>query len=291
MTARRVYRSLYHHFAPEIMPMLKNLLIDRQLRFAYLQIPKAACSTVKFNILQNYGSNLPENISQGALHADHLHWLTYESAELKSIFKTNKTLSLPIFTVVRNPFTRALSGYREKIELRKDVDKYITDLGLSTSKKICFDEFLDALLSRPQISIDSHFQAQSTIISNELIANVSIGHMENLDVFLSQIASAIFGRPMESKLATRATHTTGSSELEIIEKYYSSRETIEKVIQLYKDDFDNFNYSQHIENVAEPPRTTKAMTAFSPIDVSGLYKNKIIKLDLALRATFREKLS
>lgn len=267
--------------------MVKNLLIDKQLRFAYLQIPKAACSTIKFSLLSSYGTRPTQNISQSHLHTDHLHWATYGSPYLRAILKHDRNILLPTFTVVRNPFTRTLSGYREKIELRKDSDKYITDLGFSTSKKISFDEFLDALLRRPQIAVDPHFQAQSTIISNPLIEDIAIGYMENLDEFLFHITSIIFGKANTSKLAIRNIHSTRSSEQEIIGKYYNSEETVDKVIQLYKSDFINFAYSQDIQQIDVSPINNSVLSNFTPINITNLYKNNLISMDLALREIFR----
>ncbi|WP_290584151.1 sulfotransferase family 2 domain-containing protein [Ketobacter sp.] len=262
-------------------------MLDSQLRYGYLQIPKSACSTIKLSFLKNSIPEFNDSLSQKSLHDDQKHWITYGSSELHQTLERKKDALIPIYTVVRNPFTRVLSGYREKIELRKDSDKYILDLGLDLRSKISFDQFLDSLIDRPQISLDSHFQSQTVIISQQLMNTIKIGYMEDLELYLEHFIKSIFGQERNAIVEKRSPHVTGSSEIATLEKYYKSQTTIDKVLYIYRDDFTAFGYPHLIEESSRVPTKKNLCDQTKKIALHSIYRHPIIKLDLFLRRTLK----
>ena len=268
-----VYKRILFH---ENQSFLKNLLLTPDGRHGYIQIPKAGCSTVKHRFLTSLGVLSTNQIGQKELHDDRSFWVAYDSSDF---FNHIRQFKFKIFSVVRNPYSRILSAFREKIELRKDSDKFISDLGFSTKKQITFNMFLQKLSKKKPADLDPHFRPQSYIIPPELSRFILVGKLELLDENLD----AIFNEFKISKAAknSRLIHGTKSSENEIMEKYFS-KENIELVRRIYKVDFLRFGYSVNFKNLNNK-KSNELIGDGSTIDLTKYISPSIVRFDHFIR--------
>lgn len=261
-------RSLYIRIARYPRDaFLKNLLVDRDLRYAYLQIPKASCSSVKYFLI-SAGSGSRAPITQRELHDNREHWIAYGHSEFVQRIETLGEAPVIGFTVVRNPYTRILSAYREKIELRKDSDRFRKDLGLPVRASVSFADFLFAVSEKEPLLLDHHFMPMSMLLPEDLRACFRLGSTESLAADLRGIAAEI-GLP--SGIGTRRdSHRTDSSSMGVVERYYRAREQ-EMVLQIYGEDFRSFGYSASISACAQPP-ISPSLAARTPVSSIKLPK-------------------
>ena len=277
------YRKIFHSRA---IIFYKSLLVFEGPDVAYLQIPKAACSSIKAYLIDKAHLSLRSDLNrQVALHDDESFSTTYKSA---SNYKWLKDKEVALFTVVRNPFTRVLSAYIEKIEKQKDVRKdYRSELGLNKSGHVSFCEFLVALSQQHPHTVDLHFMPQSIIVDQVYNQKLYVGFMEAIEDAFTEIDS-FFESHVISKSRIEnyheAPHSVGASEYEIISKYYGDRE-IALVKEFYATDFIFFGYSTSIEKSAFPGEKQAPLL--------HLERSKIPALPLVerLRIRFDSKLS
>lgn len=151
------------------------------------------------------------------------------------------------FTVVRNPYSRILSGYLDKI-VRPGIlrEQFYIQHGLKTEEPLSFRKFLECLASKPAI-LDQHYRPQVQNIYFGYIDLDMIWPLETLDSGLAQLALR-FGAKIEA--SKRGTHTTSASTK--LMSYFDSA-SVELTRHLYAEDFEAFGYSE------DPLRASEAV--------------------------------
>ena len=256
--SKNIYKKAFYD---ESVLFMKSLLIFENLNIGYLQMPKAGCSTIK-SLLINMGTLKSDPIVKGQdeIHDDPSFSSTFSN--LKNYYFLSSK-SVPIFTVVRNPFSRILSAYLEKIFYRYDERKdYLGELEFPSNEKIPFLTFLERVGSKPKNALDFHFMPQSTILNIKKHPNIIVGHLEDFDKISSEISRYILkvrrpekaGEPNyvyeEVQNKKIAPHSVGASSAQKIKKYYGPRE-IDLVKSIYTEDFQSFGYSFSIDDYAK----------------------------------------
>ena len=195
---------------------------SKKYNIAYINNPKVGCTTIKRSLIGYDVDNIH----------DHKH------------FSKIKDQNASIFTVVRNPFVRALSGYLNKIGLERD-DPYTWKnftkrYGISESDNISFKEFLTFLdQDKEPETIDPHFRQQYFNISFDTLKPNFIGRLESMkdvEIYLSAF---------KVRIETRDGNKTEAKKK--LEKYYDE-DIIELVKRIYSRDFENFGYSTDFNN-------------------------------------------
>jgi len=196
-------------------------MVDMELGFFCNRVPKAANSTVVTNLARlKFGRDI-------------------DSPDAKRMFTTPARLSkadverfpsLFKFTVVRNPYTRTLSAYLDKIERR----------ALRAGKESSFRDFLlQAKSQRRFLFSNAHWAPQSSLMLIPVEQFDFIGKVESLSDDLAEITRRI--RPeLEQTLSSFKKNATGAGDK--LRQYYDD-ELIALVQDLYRDDFTTFNYS------------------------------------------------
>lgn len=195
-------------------------MVDLELGFFCNRIPKAANSTVVTNLAKlKFGKDIP-------------------SKQAKKMFLTPGRLSqtevdgfdrLFKFTVVRDPFSRTLSAYLDKIERR----------ALRAGKQSSFGDFLNALDKERYLFSNAHWAPQSALMLIPVEQFDYIGKVENLSADLAYIKQRIRPETAEPVTSMKANATGAKDKL--IEYY--SPELIQKVRDIYRQDFEVFGYS------------------------------------------------
>lgn len=204
--------------------------VDMDLGFFFNRIPKAANSTVVTNLARlKSGREVPSKLAKKMFRTPSA--LNFrEAARVGSLFK---------FTVVRNPYTRTLSAYLDKVERR----------ALRDNKESSFRDFLQSLKDGKLYS-NAHWAPQNALLLLPVSQLDFVGRVESLDSDLYWINEKIRGRAPEAPLTSFLGNATGAGSK--LHAYYDA-ETAELVRQLYQKDFEVFSYPEDLPLPAHTP--------------------------------------
>jgi hypothetical protein len=213
--------------------------ISWRYRYSYVEVPKTGCTSIK-RMLQlaevDYDvSRLAKNIhdrQHSPLASPMATPYRYESAlDAHRLF---------VFSVVRNPFTRALSGYLDKIvETQWERERRLPQLGFSVSDDVSFFDFLKRVSEQQNHERDIHWAPQSYLLGGGGIHFDHIGRFENLREEIAVIADRI-GILIEPSLMLRTTaHATNADSR--LEDFLGEREA-DLILEIYAQDFARFEY-------------------------------------------------
>lgn len=212
--------------------------------YFYGESPKTGCSTIKRVLIQ---AELGKRIDFE--HGAYVHYREFtpflkisqvgdldEYFQRKDIFK---------FCFVRNPYTRLLSCFLDKIQKDQVQNQQIKiQLGLRTDAKttITFEEFVDAVMQQPPMFMDQHWRTQYYQTFQLNIDYDFIGKFENFETdFFFVLGQLNIDKEKYYDIANE--HVTNANTL--IQQYYTQA-TAEKVYQKYKIDFDYFGYPKSL---------------------------------------------
>ncbi|WP_367985497.1 sulfotransferase family 2 domain-containing protein [Spiribacter pallidus] len=187
----------------------------------------------------------------------------------------------PVVSMVRNPFSRALSAYHEKIvktyrmlegdpqvplEKKGQRIRRLRELNLPLDRKVSFEEFLEALKDMPLEMADQHFAPQSYLIGFGRIRYDFIGHLERYEQDMGRLSSVLFGdsslwrEEVGRSENKNVLNYHGGGSIENIMEQYSAR-SVDLVREYYAGDFAAFGYSLDLAAAVDAP---------PPIEVEGV---------------------
>jgi hypothetical protein len=160
-------------------------------------------------------------------------------AKLSSSFEDWTT-----FTFVRNPWSRLVSTYRQKVahgattsRLREGVFEGFLESGIPVYTGISFEDFCELACSFPDRETEKHLQSQSYVLMHKGEAVVKIvGRVETIDEDWRRIA-AIVGISLE--LPRLNVSNAGGAHYR---EYYRDSRLVNLVGDRYADDVANFDY-------------------------------------------------
>lgn len=260
----QLYRKVLPHLADNEKEY-SNVIVDMQHRIMYCPIPKAACSTWKVFFMNLLGVSVRGDIhTQAKIRLVHLSDL---DPEVRQEVLRNFTK----FMIVRHPFTRILSAYRNKLEpngtfetthVRGPNQYYWRDRlgmeilkiyrGVKVAKRfkehrgdydLTFAEFVNFITdySERRSANDRHWKEMYSIcypcdIEYDFIAKFeTLG--EDSQLFL-------WSNGLDTHVTTQDQHATNSSSFEAVMQFYQKLplESIQKLYERYKLDFQLFDY-------------------------------------------------
>jgi hypothetical protein len=158
-----------------------------------------------------------------------------------------------LFTFVRNPYSRLLSAYLDKIAGRGDssvdYNSVVKACGVERHTDVSFELFVGYLENRG-LWANPHWAPQVAMIPVKPARLGFIGRVESLERDLATVIDRIFGAGTFVSTQTRADgrqHATSR-----IEQFYDD-ELARRVYGLYRQDFDTFAYRADWR-VADAPR-------------------------------------
>ncbi|XP_071831302.1 carbohydrate sulfotransferase 11-like [Apostichopus japonicus] len=244
----------------------KHIIVDRKHRIMYCPVPKAACTTWKGFFFQLRWGKEPDADIHTQERTSLIHLMDLDPIERETVMK-NYTK----FLIVRHPFTRILSAYRNKLEpngsyetthadvtkkyyWRKNIGANILEMyrGKRIAKKmmknpakydLTFREFVDYISNykRKAKANDRHWKEVFEIcfpcdIEYDFVAKVETLPQDTIYFLLSNGFS--------DHVTNYQGHATNSSSMTALTQFYNNLpiESIEALYQRYKFDFQLFDY-------------------------------------------------
>ncbi len=213
-------------------------------KYVYVEVPKAGCGTMKATLGALEGARLNETHAQRFLDKPHngvksgAHVRPYQlPSDLLEEVLTSKAYNR--FTIVRNPNSRVLSGYLEKIQQGLRQSTEISDaLAGKSASDITFAEFLSVIKEQDSRDQDPHWRRQADHIGLGIIEYNDIIHLEDLDNSWEKVAQLTRTPDLDSqfycKTSTRATSKVND---------YRTPETDSLISEIYARDFSELNYT------------------------------------------------
>jgi hypothetical protein len=205
----------------------------------YISNPKCGCSTVKHSLkaaqAQVYARSGRTFVRAEDPHIKddclRLSWLAPRACRQRYLIST-----------VRNPFTRALSGFLDKVGRPGTV--LLPEFGYRRVDD--FESYLQALARCDPINTNSHFRPQHVNLDYPRVGYDGIFFLENLSAlphYLSTICP-------EFQLETFAPHSRGARSK--LAEHYTDR-AVDLVRDIFAKDFELFGYSRDLEDADAAP--------------------------------------
>lgn len=215
-----------------------------QHKLIYVETPKVGCTTIK-QILQHaeydYDTSKVSMKDHDLLHDRSCSPL--KSPEYNEALFLNCINSEDYFTFsfVRNPFTRVLSAYLDKIVGKPGVfNQFQKRIGIDSSSNIpSFNEFLEIIYTQPEVEMDPHWAPQSFLLGCDKVHYDFLGRFENFDDSINELISRTKLRLLPEANSLGRAHATSASDQ--LKEYYTKR-AIHRVREIYSEDFRRLGY-------------------------------------------------
>lgn len=198
--------------------VLLRMAYDRQHGFFYARIPKAANSTVMATLARHIDGTSgrdPKVVKEGL-------------NRLPSPRQFDRAYR---FTFVRDPATRILSAYLDKVASGPGKGARMMD----GADDLEFLTFLRAL-EREDFFRNGHYLPQTTMLPGGPAAYHKIGRVERLDEDLAEVCQSIFGR--YGGMVREDRHKTASRD----QSHLLNAEAMAIISRLYAEDYRQLGY-------------------------------------------------
>ncbi|MDC0948380.1 sulfotransferase family protein [Gammaproteobacteria bacterium] len=230
---------------PHIHPAELNYSVNYSTRYNYLYIenPKVACSSIKATLIRaEFDDETIRWPNVDELHDRSLSPLQ-DMRRCCGLTRVSARQAPYTFCLVRNPYTRLLSAWLDKIvgnaPPKRDL---LLALGRGVrpiNQTISFAEFIELIAQQTPSQMDAHWRRQYDQTSQNGFHFDTIGRFERLDEDWRTISEALQLPTFARNLVGERRHATGADEQ--LRQHYST-ELVRKVREIYAIDFEAFDY-------------------------------------------------
>lgn len=209
--------------------------------FLYMRIPKAANSTVSLTLAR---ALFPEQAD--ALAAD------TEGKAARKLFPipsprrylgpSSLGRAFLTFGFYRNPYTRLLSAYLDKVQSAENQEAYqwvARDAGYADNREMTFERFVAYLERRRNRYANIHWAPQTAITPLPVEELDFVGYTECLREDLARLLEQLLDEPPAFELVVREHNRQGANQK--LREHYTP-ELMERVHRLYEPDFQRLGY-------------------------------------------------
>jgi hypothetical protein len=264
------YKKLLKEIGADPHDVSYRYNLSQKHRYLYVETPKVACTTIKAFLQAAEGRDISDQNFEEVHDRDKSPLLKPDKRPdlLFDLLGSDNSFK---FTFVRNPYTRILSAYLDKIK-RTSVEQAIAygaarlkqldqpvagdlplapdakaleghrrerlhSLSLSTDSDVSFKEFVESLTRTDPAKMDAHWRPQTLLTAQAYIDYDFIGRFERLEADLNWVANKL--NIMHYLKIQPTPHRTNSDRK--ISEYYT--DYLYKVVaNIYIDDFKAFDY-------------------------------------------------
>ncbi len=224
-----------------------NYLVNcsKKHKFVYVETPKVACSTIKrvLQLIEVDGdqSRLPKNVHDRGNSP--LATPFNIGVDPDRLFSGDEYFR---FAFVRNPYTRILSAYLDKmVKNQWERNRLLPTLGFAPDAQITLLQFLEVIREVPHIHKDIHWTPQSYLLQRHRVDYHFIGRLENFAAGFERVIKKIKPDADENLFTIRADHHKTDANEKIAE-YVGPRER-DLILEIFENDFVDFGYDREIE--------------------------------------------
>lgn len=227
--------------------------LDDVRRIAYFETPKVACTSIKKYMMdQRAGSRvfLPD---KGAVH-DRSHSPLRALSDLPA--RDQRAVlgyGWRRFTFIRNPFTRFLSAYLDKL-VQNDWERrrLLPQLGFAPDARPGPTEVLRHLAHMPDADRDVHFMTQAGLTGAVgRLDFVWLGCFERFDRDFLAFKRALYSDASDDTYAQFGRHHASDAGAKL--SLYDDAEARSLLLHIYGCDFALFGYSVRLKDALRPP--------------------------------------
>jgi hypothetical protein len=216
--------------------------ISVRRRCVFVEVPKAGCSVVKralqFSEVEGQGIDPDASVHDRALSP--LAAPVSGGFDLAEVFGSPSSFFR--FSFVRNPYSRALSCYLEKIAGEQWLrDLRLPELGFAPDADVSFPEFLRRVAEQEPRHMDIHWAPQHHLLSLQRVRYDFLGRFENFHADLKRLVEHLELGVPEELLNRRTAHVTNAGQR--LTQFYD-QEAVELVQEIYRGDFDTLGYGR-----------------------------------------------
>lgn len=241
MHAKEIRKTPFYRRFPPAVPVMMletRCCISHKPPFIYFRIPKAANTTVMATIYEADRGTF--DVGETALNEYKESFVRPSSLtaqQVTSLLDTHIT-----FSIFRNPYSRLVSAYLDKIAGNKAEKRKVANaLGRTPSDRVTFDEFL-AYLETGGLRGDAHWAPQVDLVPIGVKALHHHGYVESISEDVQRIISAIFSSPVEMRRFSPRPTNAREKVREFLEGPQRRR-----VHALYEEDFDRLGYPASLD--------------------------------------------
>ena len=227
-------------------------IVSPNNRFVYTYIPKVACSSLKMALAPHFGMDVnlsdaaKENIFNDLQSFETMHASNWPILPKHAMLADHSWDYLK-FAIVRNPWDRLVSCYKNKILSAGDTNDFyengvhralIKNYGDIFYSSMTFDDFAAAVCDIPDKIAEDHFRSQHPFVTHRGHLMVDrIGKLENIEEEWAYICANI---NIDNKLEN--INVSSNSGMKRAYKDYYTDEVREKVAERYQKDIEMFGY-------------------------------------------------
>jgi len=220
---------------------------DPSSKLLYLDNAKVASRTLVYSLWKGFdnrnGTSHSERFGKAKHQGDRGPLIT--DLFKGRFFGSPEMRNAVVFSVVRNPFTRTLSAYLQKVGKRGEPswEKFTRRYRLKrsvTQDDVSFLDFLKLIADEPDEALDRHFGPQYLNLLLPFSSPKFVGRVEAMEEVAKFLAD------FDVSLEFRAPHATNANE-KVFQAY--TPECIDIVRRKFADDFRIFGYSTDISDI------------------------------------------
>ncbi|MGD0212449.1 MAG: sulfotransferase family protein [Terriglobales bacterium] len=257
MTYPYVVQKILSHYprldATEIAQRIRHSsFVDVSKRYLYFEVPKAACTQMKELLRRQVGAP-PLQLFVGKLMETRRDMFVHarENVPLPSLVDLDNSTQREVlesdsffrFTIVRNPYTRLVSAWKNKVvpcepgaeRLYLDIKGRLPDI--HAKELIAFDEFVNYLQAKSDLSAaDPHWRRQVDHLFLDALSFSHVGQLENMAATMARFQQHLgLAEPlMGGKKNVSAPVGLATYNQDLADKVYS----------LYHEDFERLGYNR-----------------------------------------------
>ena len=213
--------------------------ISRRHRAVFVEVPKAGCTVVKMVLQHSEHGGEPYHRPESV----HDRSTSPLGSPLRGEFDIDEVFtgsSYFRFAFVRNPYSRALSCYLEKIIGKQWLrDMRLPKLGFEPDEEVGFAEFLRRVAGQRRAEMDIHWAPQHYLLSLDKVSYGFIGRFESFADDLRWLITHLELNAPLGVLDRPTAHTTNASER--LREYFDD-ESVDLVRDIYRGDFERLGY-------------------------------------------------